>query len=138
MTTTVIGHDLHDEKQVKVLNRIITVEESGYTYEPDVRHSELIIKELGLQAAKSVATPVAEENYENDEPLDHERFKKYQSVCARANFLATDRYDLQFASKECCRARVNLRTGTGQSSNELAATSSANRDSSSTTRSRTL
>ena len=75
MTTTVIGHDLHDEKQVKVLDRLITVEESGYTYEPDVRHSELIIKELGLQAAKSVATPVAEENYENGEPLDHERFK---------------------------------------------------------------
>ena len=52
----------------------------------------------------SPTPPVAEENYKNDEPLDHERFKKYQSVCARANFLATDRYDLQFASKECCRA----------------------------------
>ena len=104
ISTNTIGHDPNDEKQLKILNRIITVEENGYTYEPDARHAETIIIELGLQDAKSVSTPVADELRESDELLDREKFKKYQSICARANFLAIDRIDIQFASTECCRA----------------------------------
>ena len=32
------------------------------------------------------------------------RIKKYQSLCARANFFAVDRIDLQFGAKKCCRS----------------------------------
>ena len=103
ISTNVIGHEDEDEKQMKILNRIITVEPNGYTYEPDSRHAELIIKELGLKDAKAVSSPVAE-HHEVEELLDHERFKKYQSICARTNFLAIDRLDIQYASKECCRS----------------------------------
>ena len=103
ISTNVIGHEDGDEKQMKTLNRIITVEPNGYTYEPDSRHAELIIKELGLKDAKAVSSPVAEHR-ETEELLDHERFKKYQSICARAKFLAIDRLDIQYASKECCRS----------------------------------
>ena len=104
ISTNTIGHEPQDEKQLKVLNRIITVEEHGYTYEPDARHAEVIIRDLGLRDAKSVSTPTADDVREPDELLDHERYKKYQSICARCNFLALDRMDIQFASKECCRA----------------------------------
>lgn len=38
ITTTIIGHDKEDTKQVKVLNRVIEVHEFGYTYEADARH----------------------------------------------------------------------------------------------------
>ena len=37
--TNMIGHGPGDEKHLKVLNRIISVEEDGYTYEPDARHA---------------------------------------------------------------------------------------------------
>ena len=104
ISTNIIGEDDGDENQVKVLNRIITIGTTGYTYEPDARHAELIVREMGLLEAKALATPVADEVNEGDELLDHERFKRYQSICARANFLAIDRFDLQFAAKECCRA----------------------------------
>lgn len=57
-----------------------------------------------LEGAKSTSTPTSDERPEAEEPLDHERYKRYQSVCARANLLSTDRIDLQFAAKECCRA----------------------------------
>ena len=90
-------------KTAKVLNRIISVEENGYTYEADARHAEIIIRDLGLAGAKSVTSPVSEEHFESEDFLDHERFKKYQSICARANFLSVDRMDIQFATKECCR-----------------------------------
>ena len=39
-----IGHEDEDEKQMKILNRIITVQQNGYTYEPDTRHAEFIIE----------------------------------------------------------------------------------------------
>ena len=51
-----------------------------------------------------MTTPVADECHKTDELLDHERLEKYQSICARTNFLALDRMDIQYASKECCRA----------------------------------
>ena len=104
ISTTVLGHDKDDSKFAKVLNRIISVEESGYTYEADARHAELLVRDLGLEEARSVVSPVSDERFESEDFLDHEKFKKYQSICARANFLAVDRLDLQFATKECCRA----------------------------------
>ena len=35
-TTDIIGHDGESKKQIKVLNRFISVKDSGYTYEPAV------------------------------------------------------------------------------------------------------
>ena len=104
ITTNIIGHDPGDDAQLKVLNRIISVEADGFTYEPDAKHAEIMIRELGLQRAKSVATPVADAHHESEELLDHERFKMYQSLRARRNFLAVDRIDIQVASKERCRS----------------------------------
>ena len=104
ITTEIIGPEENDKKQLKVLNRFVSVTESGYTYEPDTRHAEVLVRELGLEAAKTLSTPAADKRYESEELLDHERFKKYQSLCARANFLAIDRIDIQYAAKECCRA----------------------------------
>ena len=102
ITTDIIGHEEESKKQIKVLKRFISVKDSGYTYE-HVRHSEMIVKELGLQIAKTLSTPVSDVHHESEEPLDHEKFKKYQSLCARANFFAQDRIKLQFGAKDCCR-----------------------------------
>ena len=104
ISTNMVGHGVQDEKQLKVLNRIISAEEYGFTYEPDARHAEILIRDLGLTGAKAVATPGDDFCDLSEDLLEHEKFKKYQSLCARANFLATDRMDVQFASKECCRA----------------------------------
>jgi hypothetical protein len=104
ISTEVIGHEHGDLKELKVLNRFISATEDGFVYESDVRHADILIKELGLENAKKVNTPVADVHHESDELLDHDKFKKYQSLCARANFMAIDRFDLQYAAKECCKA----------------------------------
>lgn len=94
-----------NDKEVKVLNRIITVDDYGYTYEADAWHSELIVKNLNLQNAKLVYSAGSEAPQEGEKVLlEHGRFKLFQSVCARANFLAIDRSDVQHTTKECCRA----------------------------------
>ena len=88
-TTDIIGND-----------EVSTMQISGFRCEPDVRHSEMIVKELRLQGAKTLSTPVSSMQHESEELMRHEKFKKYQSLCARANFLAMDRIDLHFRAKE--------------------------------------
>ena len=103
--STTIGHDVGDKKQVKVLNRIITVTTTGFEYEPDIRHAELIMKELDVCHSNSVKTPWSEGLCSSalDEALSDDGRRRYRSVSARLNFLALDRIDLQFAAKECAR-----------------------------------
>ena len=50
-------------------------------------------------------TPWCDSSFEEGETqlLDERHKKQYQSVSARCNFLAIDRMDIQFASKECAR-----------------------------------
>lgn len=105
LKTKIVGHEEGDDKSVKILNRIITATEEGFAYEPDIHHVELVIEELGLQKSNLVATLWVEQiNEPNaDEDLDAAHAKKYQSRSARINFLALDRFDIKFSSKECSR-----------------------------------
>ena len=97
-----IGHDVGDRTEVKILNRVISVTQQGFRYEPDLRHVELVVSELGLENAKSVST-LWTDACDSCSLLDAEHFKKYQSISARVNLLAQDRMDFQFAAKECAR-----------------------------------
>ena len=46
----------------------------------------MLVKELGLQGGKALSTLVSDMYHESAELMDHEKFKKYQSMCARVNF----------------------------------------------------
>ena len=52
-----IGHEDHDLKEMRVLNRIIRVVPEGLTYEADPRHVELLVRSLNLEDCKKVGTP---------------------------------------------------------------------------------
>ena len=54
-----IGSDKDQEKKLRVLGQMISYVEAGLRYEPDPRHVEAVIKELGLDKAKPVATPLS-------------------------------------------------------------------------------
>ena len=67
-----------------------------WVHEPNVRLSEMIVMEIGLQSAKIVSTPVSDMHAPRERrAVDHETFKKCQSLCIRANLLAVGRIDLQ-------------------------------------------
>ena len=55
--TTVIGDAVHEHKEGRVLNRVIRITSRGWEYEPDQRHSEMIIEEADMNGAKGVLTP---------------------------------------------------------------------------------
>ena len=96
-TTDIIGDGAEGKKQIRVLSRVNTVKDRGTR----MKHSEMIVKELGLQGANTLSAPVSDVHHETAELLDREKFKKYQSLCARAKFLDIDRIDLQFGGKAC-------------------------------------
>ena len=111
--TTVIGRE--EEREGRVLNRVIRYTDRGWEYEADQRHAEHIIKALNLQDAKAVNTPQEEAKpwlaKEEEEKLPHEKAAEYRSLAARANYLACDRMDIQFAVKELCRKMSNPTVG---------------------------
>ena len=78
---------------------------TGFEYEPDIRHAELIMKELDVCHSNSVKTLWREGLCSSalDEESSDDGHRRYRSVSARLNFLALGRIDLQFAAKECAR-----------------------------------
>ena len=133
--SSVIGPGPGSEQEGRILGRIVRYEPWGIQYEPDPVHAEIIARELGLESAKPVVTPLADVaqtggavdlaarrravgsqrdlplNFPTEEMLpgpdspllEGEQLKRYQSVAARLNYLALDRPDMQFTSKELMR-----------------------------------
>ena len=105
--TTIVGTGEGEVRETKVLNRVIRVEEDGWRYEADQRHGEVIIRTLNMESAKGAATPGEDEKsgkvLEAEVPLTGKEATGYRALAARANYLALDRPDIQYAVKEICR-----------------------------------
>ena len=122
----ILGPDRKHEQEVRILNRVVRWTDSGLTYEPDQRHAEMVIRDLGLENAKIVTSPGTKEDQalasvppvgisveiEDDTPLlNTVEAKLYRGVTARCNYLAQDRVDIQYACKECSRRMARPRQG---------------------------
>jgi hypothetical protein len=57
-----LGPEARHSQQIRVLNRIISWTAEGIVYEPDPRHAERVMAELGLEAARAVTSPGCRED----------------------------------------------------------------------------
>ena len=71
------------------------------------------MRQLGLDnATKHLTTPgMRGEGEEDDMELSSEEVTRFRALTARANYLAQDRSDIQFAVKELCRKASDPRLG---------------------------
>jgi len=119
-----LGGDEGDVKSIRILNRIVTWKPDMIIYEPDQRHAEIIIRQMGLQNANSVSTPgvkvSGKPNAELDKPLNKNEASMYRGLAARANYLSQDRSDIKFAVKEISRRMSNPRVKDLQALKRLA------------------
>jgi hypothetical protein len=102
------------DEEVTLLNRVIRWKNGVLEYEADEKHRAVIMKELGLEdESNSVVSPIVkvdgrddhdEGDDHDDEPLSREEQRQFRALAARANYLAQDRPDLQYAVKEVCRS----------------------------------
>ena len=103
-----LGLGKNDKREVRVLNRVMRRSAEGATWEADPRHAEALIRDMGVEDEKELSSPGlkhenVEEEQEDREELCGDELKTYRSGAARANYLAADRPDIAYASKECCR-----------------------------------
>lgn len=106
----ILGPEVNDMKEIRILNRIVAWEPDGIRYEADQRHAEVLVKALNLQDAKGVETPgtqmsvdAAMQAREQGTPLSNAEATAYRACAARCNCLGLDRPDIQYAAKEISR-----------------------------------
>ena len=101
-----LGAGVEDDKEGRVLNRVVRWTPQGTTYEADPRQHEKLIAELGLEGARSVSTPVVRPSpsaLAEDCELEAKKTTHFRGLAARCNYLAADRPDCAYAAKEICR-----------------------------------
>ena len=101
-----LGYAPEDDKEARILNRIVRVTSEGAEYEADPRHAEELVRILDMQGCNPTVTPGVKEsisNLQRDKPIDPSRVTTFRAAAARCNYLSADRPDCQFASKEVCR-----------------------------------
>ena len=80
--------------------------------EADPRHAELIIEQLGVGELRSAATPgIDEVDREDGAEITGSDATRFRGVAARCNYLAFDRPDIQFPTKEICMEMFKPTTG---------------------------
>ena len=68
LTTEILGPDSGQVSEIRLLNRVLRWQTDGVAWEPDQRHVEMIVQQLGLEGSKSVCTPG---NHDSDENISH-------------------------------------------------------------------
>ena len=124
ITAKVLGPEAGQEREIRVLNRVLRWEQNGIIYEPDQRHAEMVIKEFGLETAGGVRTPgtraehdvasapdgvLSVELEDESELMAAADATQFRGLAARCNYLAQDRADIQFACKEASRRMARPR-----------------------------
>ena len=114
----ILGPEEGQEREIRVLNRVLRWEVAGVVYEPDQRHAEIVVRELGLESAGSVLTLGTRAEHdaasaphgilgieleEDLELMSAGYATQFRSLVAKCNYLAQDGVDLQYACKEASR-----------------------------------
>ena len=105
----VLGPDPNDDKEIRILNRILTWSADGLHYECDPRHAEIIVHDLFHDISKGprITSPGVKnkppEDLTEDPELQPAEATRYRRLVARANYMALDRCDIQYAVKELSR-----------------------------------
>ena len=90
------------------MNRDISWANEGILYEADQRHVEVVLAQLQFTEARSVSTPGTREEQTKSNEVASDEFSpseasRYRMTTARFNYLAMDRPDIQYATKEASK-----------------------------------
>ena len=118
-----IGGQPNDDREATTLNRKLCYGEKAITYEADPTHVKLICEALGLnEDSNGLVAPIGKDTkYESDDvELGKAEARLFRATAARANFLAIDRPDIQYATKEICRDMSRPKVGSWKRLKRLA------------------
>ncbi len=103
-----LGPGPSDDREALVLNRVVRWTDDGLEMEADPRQAEKLLRDLkldgdGVKVAASPGVKQTRDQLDADAPLERQKATPYRAVVARANYLASDRPELQYSAKEACR-----------------------------------
>ena len=75
-----LGEGPKDDKEIRILNRIVRMLPNGIAYEADPRHAEMLMRSLGIEEAKPVLTPGVKQFHETAGELTMEVAADSQQV----------------------------------------------------------
>ena len=113
LKTNIIGRKEGLLKQLVVLGRTVTFTEYGIKYEADKKHFKTLLADMNMGHVKTAVAPGGkakksdEEEEEGLRLLSETGARAYRAATARCNYLAADRPDIQFATKEVCRGMAS-------------------------------
>ena len=90
-----MGQEAGTAKEARVLNRLVWWILKGLEHEAGPRQAVKSVSTHGVKATK--------DQVDGERPLEIQKVLPYHAIVARANYLAADRPDCQFAAKEVCR-----------------------------------
>ena len=67
--TEICGPDPGQQREARLRNRVIRWEDTGITWEPDPRHAEIMIEQMGPKGARSLKIPKVTEENKTDREL---------------------------------------------------------------------
>ena len=108
-----LGPAPEDDKEARILNRIVRWTKDGIEYEADPRQVEKFLEDLDFagEGVKGVVTPglkIQAHQLQTESGLPAKDHTKFRALAARSNYLAADRPDVVFAAEEVCRMMAKL------------------------------
>ena len=92
-------------KELRFLKRTVRSTASGWEYEGDPKHAETLLMKFNMEDARAAPSPGKQE-VETEElavPLTPSEHAEYRSGAGLLQYMAEDRYDLKYATKELLR-----------------------------------
>jgi len=113
-----LGNLPDESKEISFLGRTIRQTKDGIEMEGDLKHVKILLDEWKMEDAKIVSSPGTEVEKANILEKQNEEVLLpvieatiYRRAAARMNYMALDRADLSYASKECSRGMANPTVG---------------------------
>ena len=99
------------EQEVEFLGRCIRWTRDGLEYEAGAKHVQALVSDWDMQNCRSVSTPSTGPEKGQGEmsqpPLSEAQVAKYRRGAALCNYLAQDRCDIGYATKEVARSMAS-------------------------------
>ena len=95
------------------MHRIVRATSSGWKYEFNQRHVEVILEEVELKSMRALSIPGVDEAKKTEEkekpspPLEPKAASAYRALAARCNCIAVDRADALYAIEVLCRDMIH-------------------------------
>ena len=114
----ILGNRAGESHEGQFLGRSIRRVDKGFEYEGNTKHVKILLDEWNLENARPLSSPGSaaekpslQEKSNEETLLNSNEARLYRRAAARINYMALDRADLSFASKELSRGMARPTQG---------------------------